>query len=512
MEAVLASRIPSQLDLGRSRRPNQALPWLFAAGMVAATPLAIIFLEPIQVAVAMVSLMVGLFYFSRPAISLLFILGARLVLDLLWMVPGSFGLNMIQLFSGGVFALTAVLFFMNIRESEDNPLFGLFLIFLVLTGVAAARGTGVSGSAELLVRYVSPYFLTFVVAAHMTNPRHWRQAMLIIAIVAAVPIAVSMFHYAEGQHLEHVLDGYSRLLGGYKNLHNHALMMTLFIAVYVFWLSYVRTTILSVVLIAAIGVTTFILYNTYIRTGFLSLAFFGAIFLYIDKRIRLLVGLTLAATLFVALTPAMQDRFKDLVEVFEPTELGQTKGALGSGRWGIWTAALQAYAGMPKWDFILGSGLGGHFLMTQDWVDAHNANKETLDPHNDMLLILFQWGPVGVWVYMAMMWKTVKISWALQLTTPDRFVRLFARFTIALTAAVFVANAVSNSFVHRTSPGWYFWGIVGLACAMWQHEQRRLAAEARRLRAVEAGVVELPTPPQAAPPRAGPGRRLAPAR
>jgi hypothetical protein len=473
--------------------------------MVVVTPLSIMFLEPIQVAVAMVSLMVGLFYFSRPAVSLLFIMGARLVLDLLWMVPGAFGLNMIQLFSGGVFALTATLFFMNIKESEDNPLFGMFVVFVVLTVVAAARGTGVSSSAELLVRYVSPYFLTFVVAAHLRSPRQWRQAMAMIAVVSLVPIGVSLYEYAQGQHLGHVLDGYHRLLGGYKNLHNHALMMTLFITVFTFWLAYVRTTGLSLLLLAAMGAATFVLYNTYIRTGLLSLAIFGVVFLYVDRRVRLLAGLVAAGTIFVAFTPAMQDRFSDFVEIFEPTELGQTKGALGSGRWGIWTAALQTYSQQPKWDFILGSGLGGHFLMTQDWVDAKNANKETLDPHNDMLLILFQWGPIGVLLYMAMMWRTIQVGWKLQKSSPDRFVQLFARFAIALTIAVFVANAVSNSFVHRTSPGWYFWGFVGILCAMARHEQQRLNELARRAQQLAAGVVELAARPAAgpAPPLAG---------
>jgi hypothetical protein len=37
----------------------------------------------------------------------------------------------------------------------------------------------------------------------------------------------------------------------------------------------------------------------------------------------------------------------------------------------------------------------------------------------------------------------------------DRFARNLATFATALTAMVFVTNSISNSFIHRTSPGWF---------------------------------------------------------
>ena len=68
----------------------------------------------------------------------------------------------------------------------------------------------------------------------------------------------------------------------------------------------------------------------------------------------------------------------------------------------------------------------------------------------------------------------------------DRFGRGIAVFTGALTLTVIMANGISNSFIHRTSPGWYYWCICGLLVAEWATLKRKAARIPGDLAAVEA--------------------------
>ena len=103
----------------------------------------------------------------------------------------------------------------------------------------------------------------------------------------------------------------------------------------------------------------------------------------------------------------------------------------------------------------------------------------TLDPHNDQLLLLYQIGPFGVLSYLAMQWGVIRVGREIvSMEHADRFARTFAIFTMAFTAMVFVTNSVSNSFVHRTSPGWYYWCFCGLLFAEYADLRRSQTAQA----------------------------------
>ena len=115
---------------------------------------------------------------------------------------------------------------------------------------------------------------------------------------------------------------------------------------------------------------------------------------------------------------------------------------------------------------ILGPGLGAQREMTLDWVKLFHSHHITLDPHNDLLLLLYQIGPLGVLIYLGFQWKVFEAALKVRkLATNDPFAMHLANFVAALTVMVVCTNAVSNSFVHRTSPGWYYWCICGLLFA-----------------------------------------------
>ena len=65
------------------------------------------------------------------------------------------------------------------------------------------------------------------------------------------------------------------------------------------------------------------------------------------------------------------------------------------------------------------------------------------------------------------------------------FGRGLAVYVIAMTAAVCVTNSISNSFVHRTSPGWYYWCLCGLMFAQWASLRAREQSEPGTLKPVE---------------------------
>ena len=60
-------------------------------------------------------------------------------------------------------------------------------------------------------------------------------------------------------------------------------------------------------------------------------------------------------------------------------------------------------------------------------------------------------------------------------------------FAGALTLTVIVANGISNSFIHRTSPGWYYWCICGLLVAEWAALKRQAARAPGELTEVAVG-------------------------
>jgi O-antigen ligase len=148
---------------------------------------------------------------------------------------------------------------------------------------------------------------------------------------------------------------------------------------------------------------------------------------------------------------------------------------------------MNKYLKQPVWDFFLGIGLGGQTLMTLDWVKRFGARHITLDPHNDLLLLLFQIGPFGVLCYLAIQWKVYKVARAIHaMAHADRFARNLATFAAALTAMVFVTNAISNSFIHRTSPGWFYWCVCGLMFAEYADLKKQAAVAPIKIRAVPA--------------------------
>ncbi|MBN1337611.1 MAG: O-antigen ligase family protein [Deltaproteobacteria bacterium] len=452
--------------------------------------------DKVHLVVILLSMIVGFFALIQPVVALFTVFVARGVLDLLWWIPGSvFGLNMLQLFSGAVAGLTATFFLIELKRFERHPCFRPFLVFAGLMALAFLRTLWAGsdrrlGTTDLLVQYTSPFLLLFL-SSNLFRDRRLRQGLLLaVTVVGIFPIATSIYHYLHGQMGSYHLHGYFRLLGGYKNLHNHAIMMLIFASLLLFWGSFPRVPqALRIGALGLMGGAVFALYQTFIRTGMLGLAVFAVVFLVSLRRWPWLGLVLTGGALFVLLDPVLQERFLDFKLVFDFRNPLLNRSGLGSGRWGIWTTSLEAYLDQPLQNIVLGLGLGGHWTVVDRWVKGHQMFVPTLDPHNDFLLLLYQVGPAGLIAYVVLLWRVMQESRAVIREADGPWARLLGAFVLAFAAVVLVTNGVSNSFVHRTSPAWYFWGFAGLIFAERADlARRRASATAREAEPPEQGL------------------------
>ena len=89
---------------------------------------------------AVVAIPAAAVFFARPREALLAVFAMRIVVDLFHWVPMNMGgLNLLEGFGGGVAALAAALFYLELRRVEKTPGFLALAVYLGVLVVAAAR-------------------------------------------------------------------------------------------------------------------------------------------------------------------------------------------------------------------------------------------------------------------------------------------------------------------------------------------------------------------------------------
>ena len=414
--------------------------------------------------VVALSVLVGLFFFTKPEIALLTFFGLRVVIDLLWWVPVQvMSLNMMELFSGAVAGLAVVLFYLELKRFSRHPAIVPFIPYVVVILIAAFRNLDVREGVEIVARYLSTFLLMFLVTAFMDDTRKRMRMHILFTVTSVVPIAVSMWYLAMGR-LELELDGYSRLVGGYHNLHNHALMMMLFACVGVFWLLYVRRIGSTVVFGLYLAATLLALYFSYVRTAQLGLLVCVLTYLLISRRHGLALSLLGMVAVAMLSSSLLQDRFHDILKFFEAATYESDRRALGSGRWALWTVSMHEYLKYPIGDIFLGLGLGKNYILTEPLYSDRYFNPAVgyMDPHNDYLSLMYQMGPTALVCYVVFQLQVMRSGLELGRIGRSPWAREFGLFMVALSCTVFLTNFLSNSFVSRITLGWYYWGMAGL--------------------------------------------------
>ncbi|MED5372805.1 MAG: O-antigen ligase family protein [Myxococcota bacterium] len=428
----------------------------------------ILFTDPRLVLGAVVAIAAGLYFFSQPAKSLVAIFVIRVVIDLFWWAPVNVGgLNVLELFGGAVAAGGAVLFYVELRKVERTPGFVLLLIYLLILVVAAARSGEVRDAAEIMAKYVSPLILMFLIGTLIRGQDLRRAFFMAVTGACLISLAVSTYHLATGQIYEHFRQGYYRLIGGYANLHNHALFLLFTNSLLLFWTMKARTTLERVLAGALLLTGLTCQYYTFVRTALTGFALFSTLFLAMEKRWRILAVAGLVAGAAFASSDAMLDRFSDVVQLFGEGDAMGSKRTLGSGRFGIWTSSFSEFMRQDPADIVLGLGLGGHYEMTDGYADMYRSleKSENLDSHNDYLSLLYQLGPIALLAYVGLQITVVRRALRL-MREGSPFERSFARYIIALTAATIVADFLSNAFIQRVTVAWLYWAMVGVMYGM----------------------------------------------
>lgn len=452
---------------------------LLAGGALSCALVVVVLLLPTKMVVpAIVGILAALYFFSKPATSLMLIFVARVLVDLVWWLPMNVGgLNVLEAFGGAVAGLAAVLFYIELRKVERQPGFVPLLVYLGVMAVAVVRTLSLRDAAEIMAKYVSPLLLMFLVSTYMDTERRRRAFLGLITAAGVLSLFVSAYHLATGQRFTYFLQGYYRLLGGYSNLHNHALFLLVLATLLFFWSSVVQHRGLRVVLFGLLALNVLCLYYTFVRTALTGFAAFVALFFALERRWRLLALAGVAGVGLLLVNESLQDRFRDVVEVFSADT--DSKRTLGSGRWGIWSTSIREYLSRTPVDIVFGLGLGGQYELTDAYQDLYRSTKksENLDSHNDYLTLLYQLGPIAVVSYVAMQVEVIRRGLELSRWGGNSFDGRIGRYGIAMCGVVFVTNSLSNSFINRITIAWLFWGVVGVLFAVHRAVRERQAAE-----------------------------------
>lgn len=266
-----------------------------------------------------------------------------------------------------------------------------------------------------------------------------------VCAVGAIPVAISLAAWVAGQPAEHVLHGYPRLHGAYDDVHPHALAMAMLVVSG------------SALLLGsgprgwrawggliAIGAAACLL-ATWVRTGMILASVGVALLLEAHARWRAVAACAVVGAVAWALSPELRDRFSDVVAILTGAAPAGGWGALGSWRVVIWSDSLATFADGGAAQIALGRGLGGHIGLHKD-----------LDPHSELLALLFQLGVLGP---VAVAWL-----WAASLRACFRVRRSdIGRLGLAWLGALAPAALVSNAFLGRLALSWFTALVVAAA-------------------------------------------------
>jgi O-antigen ligase len=245
----------------------------------------------------------------------------------------------------------------------------------------------------------------------------------------------------QGQPAEHVLHGVPRLHGAFRNLHGHAVAMAVLTSVAVWEATRDGERQPLGVFVGGLAGTCLLL--TYVRTLWIFVGVVVLVLLVLERRWGLLAA---GASLLLALVAAREQvraRFDDILRVLTLRAPDEGWGAIGSWRGRIWVESVEAYAEGPWWTWLVGRGLGEH-------VGLHKH----LDPHNELLALVFQLGLVGLGLWLWLMGAAARACWK----AGER-----GRLGLALLVAVLATSGVSNEWLTRATIQWVTFAAVGLA-------------------------------------------------
>lgn len=181
-----------------------------------------------------------------------------------------------------------------------------------------------------------------------------------------------------------------------------------------------------------------------------SFAVFAMYALIFERRY---LGYLIAAPLLALLIPSVQDRLLDLGTASDYVRYAQ----LNSFEWRrlIWESGLQW---MRPDHYLLGYGVDSFRYFSPVFFPL--GGKTNWGAHSVYVQYLFEIGMVGL---LALLWLFGRLLWWLRLMSPID--KLGAFISIGLIIAYLGVSSSDNMFAYLAF-NWYFWFIVGAACAV----------------------------------------------
>ena len=408
------------------------------------------------------------FFFYNARLCLFFIIFLRIQLDVLWWLPIKIGpLNLLAAFTGGVSVLGTVLLVMRFsKDIERHPSIHYFIFINALLILGAVRAIDSLTMIDEFFRIYSPLLILFLCVSLFNQKGDWKRLLYVILLSSLIPTFLSAYHLLTGQMTQLRLDGANRLLGGYHNLRNHALMMFLFSCCGVFFVLFFKKTYHKTLMLLFCCFSLLCIYFTHTRATLIVYGVFLITFLFISKRKILMVFVMVLGTAFVIFNPNLFERFSEFSRIFlvffdnSPQE--QDLSSLGSGRYSLWSDSLNTYTQKSIPDIVLGLGFGSHWILTQD---AYNPfiKMDFVDTHNDMLRILYQIGPFGLIFFCLILFNASKTALWINKHANQKVQRDLGAILFALSIAIALNNIFSNGINSRITFGWCFWTIMSVS-------------------------------------------------
>lgn len=359
---------------------------------------------------------------------------ARVLLDLCWGVTLPGGVSAGQVGGAVLVLLAASLAATRARSWLHTPGVAWWLAWVAVVGVGAARAPGLEEAASYGLQLLTPVAVLAAWAAWPGAggiPSWWTR-------VAWVPAALSLGALVAGQPAEHVLHGWPRLLGAYGNLHGHAAAMALFATTgAALALRGVRRAEHAALALA----TGACLWLTWVRAELLFVPLALAVTLAGRRRAAWVAA---GALLVPAALVALWARMGDVVAVLTLTPPAGGWGALGSFRGAIWVDATARWWAEGPVSVLLGRGLGGQYGLHRH-----------LDPHSELLALLFQVGVLGTLVHAGAVVTLGRRLW--------RSEHADAPLALGLLAAAALVGLVGNDVLLRPTVVWWITSIAAIA-------------------------------------------------
>jgi O-antigen ligase len=324
--------------------------------------------------------------------------------------------------------------------------------FLLVAALSAAIAPAVSNALRLFLVQLS-YCAVFSIAFYLVRSEHDVQPCLrAIVWSSLIPVAGGFLQIAlQGG----IPDGEEyRIKSTFSHANVFAFYLVLVMSVILYLHKAVhalQTTLVRTASWCYLAVLMALLVCTKTRSAwvgaFLVFAIYG---LFHQRRFLLYV---VAVPMLLLLDPAVRERVVDL------GNNDVTKGAvnLNSYAWRVmlWQAGLHW---MSKSHAVLGYGLDSFKFYSPQFFPLEG--QDSWDPHNVYVQLFFETGAVGLLAYA---WLFLRLFGHL-LRSRTREHHVGGTILIAIVVS-YLATSYSDNMLYYLSFNWYFWFLMGVACA-----------------------------------------------